>query len=229
MNKWGFIFFTVIASILASLTLGCAQETNKEVSKNQLQIMIKLAEEGSSNDQYLLGYRYDSGVGIPEDDVAAAKWYLKAAERGHMAAQGRLGAMYDLGRGVPEDDAAAVKWYHKASEQGLMGAQFNLGQMYEKGEGVPADNVAAVKWYRQAAKQGDAQGQVALGVMYANGMGVARNSIKAYSWTSLSAAQDYDIAKQLKALLAKDMTREEITEAELLAATCLADDYKNCD
>ena len=58
-----------------------------------------------------LGYIYASGVGVPKDDVEAAKWYGLAAGWGDAAAQYNLAIMYENGGGMPKDDAEAIKWF----------------------------------------------------------------------------------------------------------------------
>ena len=118
--------------------------------------MKALADQGIAYAQNNLGFMYDNGEGVPENDAEAVKWFRKAAEQGYAAAQFNLGIMYDNGEGVPENDAEAVKWYRKAADQGLANAQLNLGVMYDNGEGVPENNIRAYVWWSMAKTQGDA-------------------------------------------------------------------------
>jgi TPR repeat protein len=111
-----------------------------------------------------------------------------------------------------------VQWFRKAAEQGHAMAQFNLGVMYANGEGVPKDDAEAVKWFRKAAEQGDAKAQFNLGVMYAEGRGVPRNDVAAYAWMNLAAAGGHKEAKVQRDRLETRMTREEIAEAQRIAA-----------
>ena len=60
---------------------------------------------------------YYKGIGVPQDKVEAAKWFLKAAEQGNAEAQLNIGLMYDNGEGVQQDKMEAAKWYRKAAEQ----------------------------------------------------------------------------------------------------------------
>ena len=69
-----------------------------------------LAEDGSSDAQYNLGYMYETGYGVPQDYAEAIRWYRLAAEQGLAEAQTNLGNMYDNAQGVPQDYAEAVKW-----------------------------------------------------------------------------------------------------------------------
>ena len=60
------------------------------------------AEQGNASAQFILGFMYANGYGVPKDDQAAVKWYRLAAEQGHAKAQSNLGVMYEKGRGVPQ-------------------------------------------------------------------------------------------------------------------------------
>ena len=75
------------------------------------------ADQGHADAQFYLGNFYEEGLGVPQDDAAAASWYRKAADQGHADAQCYLGGMYDEGWGVPQDYAAALIWYRKAGDQ----------------------------------------------------------------------------------------------------------------
>ena len=96
---------------------------------------IRFAEQGHVGAQFILGFFYSTGRGVPQDDGEAVKWYRRAAEQGEAVAQFILGNRYTDGRGVPQDDREAVKWYRRAAEQGDADAQFRLGVMYGTGRG----------------------------------------------------------------------------------------------
>jgi hypothetical protein len=176
-----------------------------------------LAEQGDADAQTLLGIMYSEGRGVPQDDAAAAKWIRRAAEQGYADAQHLLGIMYGEGRGVLQDYAAAAKWYRRAAEQGNAGAQYNLGVMYYQGRGVPQDDAAAAKWYRLAAEQDYASAQRNLGVMYYNGQGVPQDYIQAHIWFNLAASEGDDKSREVRDLVAKIMTPDQIAEAQRLA------------
>ena len=147
------------------------------------------AEQGDAGAQYNLGVRYADGLGGPQDDREAVRWFRLAAEQGRAGAQNDLGFMYDTGRGVPQDDREAVRWYRLAAEQGFARAQRNLGRMYAEGRGVAQDAREALRWYRLAAAQGHAGAQTTLGVMYAAGFGVPQDDREAVRLYRLAADQ----------------------------------------
>ena len=41
------------------------------------------ANQGAAYAQYNLGVMYDNGMGVPENDAEAVKWYRKAADQGN--------------------------------------------------------------------------------------------------------------------------------------------------
>jgi hypothetical protein len=137
-----------------------------------------LAEQGNANAQFVLGFMYDTGRGVLQDDAEAARWYRMAAEQGDAIAQINLGFIYETGQGVLQDDAEAVRWYRLAAEQGDARGQYNLGVMYATGQGVPQDYAEAVRWYRLAAEQGYAIAHYNLGGMYFNGQGVRATGLR---------------------------------------------------
>ena len=162
----------------------------------------------------------------------AAKLLMTQAQQGNADAQFNLGLMYDNGRGVPQNYKEAAKWYRLAAEQGLAAAQLNLGVMSGQGQGVPQDYKEAVKWYRLAAEQGDALAQANLGLMYNNGQGGPQDYVLAYMWTNI--AVDNAPSNQLQQIvnyrdaIAKNMTPQQIVEAQERAILCTANRFKGC-
>ena len=135
--------------------------------------------------QFNLGVMYYKGLGVPQDDAEAMRWFRRAAEQGHADAQYFLGVMYYLGQGVPQDYAEAVRWFRRAAEQGHAAAQYNLGNMYNIGQGVPQDYAEAMRWFRRAAEQGDAEAQSNLGATCTTkARGCQRTDAEAVRWPS---------------------------------------------
>ena len=104
------------------------------------------------------------------------------------------------------------------AEKGDAQAQFDFGWMYDEGKSVEQDSSEAAKWYLQAASRGQKRAQFKLGFMYSTGRGVERNDVEAVKWLNLSAAQGYVYPAQLRDVLVKTMTSEEVAEAQRRAA-----------
>ena len=126
--------------------------------KAVLAIIQPLAEQGDAFAQLSLGFMYDKGKGVKQDNFEAVKWFRKAAEQGEAKAQFYLGLMYDYGKGVKQDYVEAVKWYRQAAEQGGVVAQLTLGKMYANGQGVKQDDEHAKEWFGKACDNGDQEG-----------------------------------------------------------------------
>ena len=126
----------------------------------RLEDHTRCAQQGLAIAQHILGLRYSTGTGAPQDQGEAVRWFRLAAQQGYAAAQHNLGEHYATGVGVPEDDREAVRWHRLAADQGEVRAQYALGLMYALGDGVPEDDVYAYMWANLAAAQGneDAQG-----------------------------------------------------------------------
>jgi len=66
-----------------------------------------------------LGYLFEGGRGVPNDDAQAAEFYRRAAELGDPFAQFNLAVLLDQGRGVARDPATAMHWLTQAARQGM--------------------------------------------------------------------------------------------------------------
>ena len=75
------------------------------------------AERGQKNAQFYLGYLYDSGQGVAEDNAEAAAWYRKAAVQGQNDARFNLAAMYVNGDGVNKDYVLAYMLFDLAADR----------------------------------------------------------------------------------------------------------------
>ncbi len=117
-----------------------------------------LAEQGSAEDQYSLGLRYESGQGVSQDYQEAARWYRMAAMQRSSAAQYKLCTLSDIGRGLPQNYQEALRWCRLAADHGEPQAMFTLGVHYHTALGVPQDLVQAHKWYNLAAAHGHQDG-----------------------------------------------------------------------
>ena len=80
----------------------------------------ELADQGNAEAQYALGYRYDAGIGVLEDDVEALRLISLSAAQGYAPAQRSIALRYATGTGgVDERDfVLAHMWFNLASVNG---------------------------------------------------------------------------------------------------------------
>ena len=149
--------------------------------------------------------------------LANQKMWLGRAAQGNADAQFWLGTGYEQGWFGPPNFSEALKWLRKSAQQGNADAENCLGQMYENGEGVTQNYAMAANWYLKAAEHvpdygGAGQGRNNLAMLYLDGRGVPQDYVRAYMWFKLT-----NYAGNLS-IASSNMTREQILEAERLAA-----------
>lgn len=113
------------------------------------------AKQGSAKAEFNIGYLYDYGWGVAENEQEALKWYLMAAAQGYADAEYNIGILYEKGEGVTQDYQEAMKWFLKAAAQGNNEAEFKIGYYYENGYGVTQDLKEAIEWFKKAARDGN--------------------------------------------------------------------------
>ena len=227
------IFFTLTSNVVWSADYEKGETAYQDGDyATALSELKPLANQGYDRAQFRLGWMYDMGYGVSEDDKHAVKWYTLAAEQGHNGAQFNLGWMYFYGEGVPEKMnqrfPIALKWYTLAAEQGHDGAQNNLAMMYANGLSGTFDYKTAVKWYTLAAEQGNSKSQYYLGMMYYEGEGVIQDNIYTHMWANISASNGHNKGGELRDEVAENMTSADISQAQKLARECVAKNYKGC-
>lgn len=177
---------------------------------------------------FVLGLQASAHAGFAEGASAynarnyalALKKIVPLAKAGHADAQHLLGLMYYMGRGVARDYKQAFAWHHKAAQQGKADAQYVVGAMYYTGNAVPQDQRHAVGWFRKAAEQGHAEAQHALGLMYRyHQAGMPQDKVLAYMLWNLAAAGGNHNAVEQRAAISRQMTQEQIEEAQAMSRT----------
>ncbi len=164
------------------------QESNKITAAEKL---LEAAKLGHVMAQLNIAGMYECGVGVPQSDQEAYKWYQIAAFEESSDAQFFLAGMISEGRGCAEDPHLAAKWYHRSAQGGHVEAQFQYSVLCLVGQGVPEDEVKAFEWGIKAAQANHAAAQYNLGYMYYNGEGTSIDLEEACKWFSISADQGY--------------------------------------
>jgi TPR repeat protein len=161
-------------------------EIDALVQAGKLEQAFHLAEQraaaGDHEGEEALGWFYDLGKFVPEDDAKSAAWYRKAAEAGLEHSQWRLGVMLDEGTGVPENPAEAFAWFQKSAAQGYGKGLDGLGVMYQNGRGTTQDFTKALDYFQRAARAHEAHGFFGVATLYLTGQGVKRDFVEAFAW-----------------------------------------------
>ena len=89
------------------------------------------------------------------------------------------------------------------------------------------DYKTALHEWRPLAEQGDAGGQYNMGVLYYYGEGVSQDYILAHMWFSLAVLNGNERGIKGIDIVAKEMTPEQIAEAQKLARDWMAKNTNN--
>jgi GAF domain-containing protein len=104
--------------------------------------LLKLANEGDPNAQFVLGARYATGEDVKQDYSESVRWFTLAAEQGHVIAQATLGAYYFAGRGIPQDLSQAYFWSIIAAAGGDEASKYRVAALASR---MPHSQIAAVQ------------------------------------------------------------------------------------
>ncbi len=151
-----FIMITAICTLSACIDPPRSPYVDVRDMVSRIDELQSPAEQGSAEDQYNLGMRYEKA--LPKDHREAVRWYRMAATQRHVGAFYRLCVLSDIGRGMPQDYQEALRWCRLAAGQGHGPAMFLIATYYAKARGVPKDVVQAYQWYNLAAANGHEEG-----------------------------------------------------------------------
>jgi TPR repeat protein len=114
------------------------------------------ADRGSPRGIYVLGLCFESGYGVPEDEVRATEFFTKAAILGYPRAMSKLGEDAPFrGDDSEETSATAAAWFEKAANLGEASAFWLLGECYQEGRGRPKDLTEAMRLFKIGRDLGD--------------------------------------------------------------------------
>lgn len=188
-----FAIIVMMSALLFAETVSADEPS--ALTRQHLQVLEQLAEQGDAESQFLLGQMHHQGLGVPEDAAKADRWFRLAAAQGHAEALFGLGALH-----FSENPSDSADLFRLAAEQGHAGAQLMLGTMYASGDALQQDRIEAVRWFRLAAEQGDAHAQFRLGQAYFSGEGIPEDYAESARWFSAAAQQAHAKAQLALAL-----------------------------
>ena len=157
--------------------------------------LLKGAELGDANCQYLVGMNYHNGLGVAKDINKALEWYRKAAEQGHKDSLVKYGFGWYKEEYDKKNYVEAANWLRKMFLAGDKNPNhwFLLGSC-EKEQGHLEE---AHKWHRKAAEQGLSYAQVVVGFECLQGKGVDKDLDSAIFWFKKAADQGDKDAEEI--------------------------------
>lgn len=175
------------------------------------------AREGDAHAQFRVGWAYETGDGLPQDPVAAARWYERAASQGHRNARLNL-ALLD-----PEpvltmapEEKQFLDLFEQARD-GARNARIAVAQQAVLGRYNRPELQRIYHWLNNLAREGDMQAQHLLATFYIQGRGVPQNFVHAYSWFSIAAASGHPPAIASRDAVAGLMSATQLEQGQALA------------
>ena len=153
--------------------------------------LIRKAESGDPDAQYLVGRLYRDGPVLIPDSVEAQYWFDQATWQGMVAAQYALGQLYLTDDAEVHDTELGIQWLEYAAHHGSDCAAYRLGKEYLNGEIVERDSAKAQEYLTQSAKTGNQFAQYALGKLYLE----RGDKAEAHYWFTQSAARGNEYAQ----------------------------------
>ena len=190
-------------------------EDGVKLDKAEGMRLIRLAaDQGDSEAQRDVGKNYEFGWVGAENLHEALAWYQKAADNGDGDSQWRIGMAFVNGEERKADPAQAVEWFRRSADSHSTQGMTSLAVMYATGEGVKQDWERARELYEEAAEGGEAHALLNLSGMYLRGEGVDVDPVHGFVLLSKAAQMGDEQAVSLKPLVAKELTAEQLAEAE---------------
>ena len=133
-----------------------------------------------------LGFLYEFGEGVEQDDEKTKRWYKRGMDKndgdsfGFYAKMIETEKIIDHGELTEEETAEIFDFRKKAVKfSGLSMFHYDLGQMYRHGSGTEKNLQKAFECFEKGSESGDYRCTNVLGVMYSGGEYVDKNPAKA--------------------------------------------------
>ncbi|MFV1885406.1 MAG: tetratricopeptide repeat protein [Balneola sp.] len=124
---------------------------NKGNFKEALPHLEKAAKLGHFEAQYNLGYLYQIGQPVEQNDSIAHHWFLKSAYQGFIDAQFKVAYNLGTGRGVSLDKSQSINWLRKCAKQGDEECLFQLAGFFKEGWGIEQNADSVFYWAKKLA------------------------------------------------------------------------------
>lgn len=121
-----------------------------------------------------LGFMFQHGYGVPQDNKTALRYYREAARDGNGYALAMLGRMYLHGWSVQQSSREAYKYFTKSAETQNPDGLLQLGLLYLHGDGAKRDFAKAQLYFSRAAQQGNLVALFNLAQIIHAGLGVPK-------------------------------------------------------
>lgn len=168
-----------------AMLCGTLLEKNKGTEcKEVLELAQKSADMNCPSGKNTLGYLYEIGYCVPQNQQKAFDLFKEAADENDPIAQYNMERYHLNGIVVKEDTIKGLMFLEKSAMQGFPIAQYQLAFLYYGGNTIKKDVSKSIEWLTLAADQGVPTAQYDLSKFY-------------YYGESGEITPDYNKAKEL--------------------------------
>jgi TPR repeat protein len=173
----------------------------ERLTESELAELKSKAESGDQGALSKIAWRYNKGIGVPQSDAEAFKWYMILAEKNDPMGMLWVGRFYKEGQGgVEKNYSKALYWLSKCEEHVDMWAIVEIPELYQRGDAtLPKDEAKAKEWLEKAnriASEGTdrryAVAQYILACEYDRGDKIPQDYAKAVEWFTVSLDNGHD-------------------------------------
>ncbi len=157
------------------------------LSEIDIEDIMHHAEHGDAECLCALGYCYENGIKVEQNEVKAFELYCMAADQNFANGIYNKGVFIGFGRGGAKRNP--VQYFNLIRQAAVLGfapAQNDLGWCYEEGikHGCVdfVDTEKAFSWYLKSARQGHHTGITNVIRCYREGIGTQRDEDMALKW-----------------------------------------------
>lgn len=150
-----------------AMLCGTLLEKNKGTEcKEVLELAQKSADMNCPSGKNTLGYLYEIGYCVPQNQQKAFDLFKEAADENDPIAQYNMGRYHLNGIVVKEDTIKGLMFLEKSAMQGFPIAQYQLAFLYYGGNTIKKDVSKSIEWLTLAADQGVPTAQYDLSKFY---------------------------------------------------------------
>jgi TPR repeat protein len=136
----------------------------------------------------------ESGLGVEQDVISAARYFRKAADLGHSNAMSQYGSLLYLGRGVNLDFDSAARYLKMSADLGNPVAIANFAICLQTGRGVEKDLVSAARYHKMAADLGFCAAMYEYATCLADARGIEPDPVSADHYFRMAAESNDPIS-----------------------------------
>jgi TPR repeat protein len=163
---------------------------------------------------HAIGGMLGSGLFVQKNIQKSIEYYEMAASGGYAESTLALAEIYLNGNEVARDLGKTKKWYVKSAELGSASSYYALGYILTNQKSPASEDLSkGYQYYLKAANMWHEKAQTELAKLLYLGKGTKKDPQQSMKWLNLAASSGNEEAHYLRAVVANDLSKVEISKA----------------